>query len=184
MFGDGRMRIGDNLFFAPGIKFSDVDTTGETFAQQLDCRIRGFYLQPVRSLIQSGHAFAAGVILVVAIDALARLETGSEEVGKRFQDWCVTHLTNCSKPISKRFYDAFRNGLVHEARIKNGGEFSLEANEMFQEMGDVLVCNPARLLAEVESVVAVCVRTLDSDPGKLQAVRGRILEDFACEFRN
>jgi len=79
------MRIGDHLYFAPDITFSNVDITGTTLAQQMGDRIRGFYLEPAHVLIENGHAFASGVMLVVAIDALARLETGSQNVGERFR---------------------------------------------------------------------------------------------------
>ena len=178
------MRIGEHLFFAPGITFANVDTTGTTLAQQVGERIRGFYLRPVRSLVEGGHAFASGVMLVVAIDALARLETGSEKVGERFRDWCTAYLPSCTDPISKRFYEAFRNGLVHEARIKDGGEFSLEIKDTFQEIGDILSCNPMLLLAEVESALAAYIRTLEEDSAQLGAVRDRILKDFAYEFEN
>ena len=89
LLGGNEMKIGEHLYFAPGIKFSSVDTTSATLAQQLNERIRGFYLHPARLLVEGGHAFAAGVMIVVAIDALARLDTGSEKVGERFRNWCT-----------------------------------------------------------------------------------------------
>jgi len=178
------MRIGDHLYFAPDITFSNVDITGTTLAQQMGDRIRGFYLEPAHVLIENGHAFASGVMLVVAIDALARLETGSQNVGERFRGWCNAHLPSCTASISERFYDTFRNGLVHEARIKDGGEFTLEADSTFQERGKILSCNPTHLLAEVALALAAYVKTLEAEPAELEAVRNRILKDFSYEFNN
>ena len=178
------MKIDDHLYFAPGIKFSEVDTTDTTLAQQIGDRIRGFYLEPARVLIESGHAFASGVLLVVAIDALARLETGNQNVGDRFKEWCNDHLHNCTASISRQFYEKFRNGLVHEARIKDGGEFNLENDSTFEEKGLILSCNPTHLLAKVDSALAAFVQTLEAEPAELEAVRNRILEDFSYEFDN
>ena len=178
------MRIGDHLYFAPEITFSNVDTTGTTLAKQMGDRIRGFYLEPARVLIKNGHAFASGVMLVVAIDSLARLETGEQRVGVRFKKWCNDYLHSCTASINKRFYEAFRNGLVHEARIKDGGEFSLEADSTFQEIGKILSCNPTHLLTEIESALAAYVQTLEAEPAELEAVRNRILEDFSYELGN
>ena len=179
------MRIREHLYFAPGIKFSNIDTTGTTIAEQVCSRIQGFYLQPVHLLIEGGHAFAAGVMLVVAIDALARLETGNARVGDRFRYWCTAHLPSCTDTtISKRFYEAFRNGLVHEARIKDGGEFSLEIERTFKEIGKILSCNPKYLLGEVETALSAYRIALEEDVAQLEAVRGRILNDFAYELNN
>lgn len=178
------MRIREHLYFAPGITFSNVDTSGIALAQQISSRFQGFYLKPVRLLVEGDHAFASGVLLVAAIDALARLETGNHKVGERFQSWCTAHLPSCKDTITNRFYELFRNGLVHEARIKDGGEFSLEIQNTFQESGLILSCNPKRLLAEVESALVAYIRTLEVDPEKLEVVRGRILKDFTYEFSN
>ncbi len=178
------MRIGEHLYFAPDITFSNVDTAGVNLPQQVAERIRGFYLVPTRALAEAGHAFASGVMLVAAIDALARLKTGRDDVGGRFRDWCTAHLPSCTDAISERFYKGFRNGLVHEARIKDGGEFSLEARETFKEIGDILSCNPTCLLAEVELALDAYLRILEVDPTKLEALRGRIRDDFAYELSN
>lgn len=178
------MKIGEHLYFAPGTKFTSVDTTGTALTRQLDERIRGFYLHPVLLLVEGGHAFAAGVLIVVAIDALARLDTGSEKVGERFRNWCTANLHSCKEQISKRFYESFRNGLVHEARIKDGCEFTFEIKDTFQEIGDILSCNPTHLLAEVESALDSFIKTLEKDSAKLGEVRERILKDFDYEFKN
>jgi hypothetical protein len=178
------MRKGKHLYFAPGITFSNVDTTGVNLPQQVGERIRGFYLVPARALAELGHAFASGVMLVTAIDALARLQTDRNDVGGRFQEWCTTHLSSSKDAISKRFYENFRCGLVHEARIKNGGEFSLDFSETFQENGNILSCNPTFLLAEVEAALNAYIRTLELDPTKLETLRHRICDDFVYEFRN
>ena len=178
------MRIREHLYFAPGVKFADVDIDGRTLADQVAHRVRSFYLQPACALVDAGHAFASGVMIVVAIDALARLQTGRADVGGRFRDWCTANLPSCDAAISRRFYEAFRNGLVHEARIKDGCEFSLEARETFVKIGDILSCNPALLLGEVEAALDAYVRTLEANAAELESLRCRIRQDFGYELSN
>jgi hypothetical protein len=80
------MRIGDDLYFAPGILLSQVELSGPQCGTQLPGqfkrRMAGFYIKPAELCAQGGHTFAAGLFLVSCIDALARLRFGGD-VGKR-----------------------------------------------------------------------------------------------------
>ena len=178
------MRIRDHLYFAPDTKFTDVNLTGDDLVMQVAKRIQGFYLNPARLLANNGHAFASGVMLLTAIDALARIQTGRDDVGGRIKDWCTANLPSYNEVISKRFYDDFRNGLVHEARIKNGGDFSLEGDETIQEMGDILSCNPLHLHDEIELALESFIQLLLEDSSKFEIFRQRICDDFSYEFNN
>lgn len=40
------MKIGDLLFFAPGIRFDELDLTGAKLPEQLQQRIGGYYVEP------------------------------------------------------------------------------------------------------------------------------------------
>ena len=122
------MKIGESLYFAPEIKFSDLDLSGKNLPGQLDSRMRAYYLEPAKALAQNGHAFASGLLLVSCIDALSCLQSKPKaSVRRRFCSWIKTGLPSFgSAAIAERFYCEFRNGLVHEARIKKGGQFSLE----------------------------------------------------------
>jgi hypothetical protein len=72
-------RIAENLSFAPGITFADLDIiNGERLPTQFRQRMAGFYLNPAIDLAVDDHAFAAGVLVVCAIDALALLNAGSQ----------------------------------------------------------------------------------------------------------
>src|ERR1700733_9690935 len=67
------MRQGDDLFFAPGVRFSEVDLTGPALTKQYRARIEGLYLGPARLCIDQNYAFAAGLLLVSTIDFMAGL---------------------------------------------------------------------------------------------------------------
>jgi hypothetical protein len=89
--------------------------------------MNGFYLEPAARCAADRHAFAAGVLLVTCIDALARMRFNNPKVGDRIKRFAREELRSFSASgLATRFYEDFRNGLVHEARIKNGGQFSLD----------------------------------------------------------
>jgi hypothetical protein len=112
------MRLGDILYFAPGIRFDGVDVDGPRLPEQFKRRMVGFYLEPARECTRLSFAFAAGVLLVSCVDALARLRFG-DGVGKRFKKFAAEELQSLSGgDVAERLYDEFRNGLVHEARLK------------------------------------------------------------------
>src|SRR5262245_37143228 len=104
------------VFFAPGIGFEEVDPNGAEFLRQFEQRIEGFYLAPAVDCIGSDHAFAAGTLLVSCVDALARFKYGiAATVHYRFTNFASNELVSFGGGLSERFYDEFRNGLVHEA---------------------------------------------------------------------
>ena len=143
------MRIGDYLYFAPGIKFVELDLTGAKIAEQYETRIKGFYLDPAEQLIDNNHVFASGVLLVSCIDALAKLRYGGR-VGERFRKFAKDEMVSFKDDhIAQLFYNDFRNGLVHETRIKNGGEFSLEQENTAAVYYFSLRVNPFYLHQEV-----------------------------------
>ena len=173
------MRIGDYLYYAPKIRFSEVDLTGKQLPRQFKKRIRGFYLDPAEELLQSGHSFAAGLLLVSCIDALARLQLHSEEVGNRFKSWIQSEIPSFNDPeIAKMFYVHFRNGLVHEARIKSGGEFSLEAETAVNQTPFSLVVNPSALYKEIEAALTNFISLIETN----EEVRETFVQTHKEEF--
>lgn len=75
---------------------------------------------------------------MTTIDVLSRLKYDIDEVRKRYVSWLVSEIPDFGLPIPKYkdqkladlFYKQFRNGLVHEGRIKDGGQFSYIFGEM------------------------------------------------------
>ena len=89
------MRIGDFLFFAPNVSFSELDLDSVNIAELWERRIEGFYLRPCEELAANEHAFAAGLLVLTAIDAISKYEadsTGvkSHMVGVRFKSFVRT----------------------------------------------------------------------------------------------
>lgn len=147
------MKIDDILYFAPKIKFSQVDWNGRKLANQFKARIEGFYLEPARKCAESEYAFAAGTLLVSCVDALARLRFGGN-VKTRFTKFARKELQSFSRDnLAERFYEEFRNGLVHKARLKQGAQFSLGIGRTLKRFDGILVVNPEHLAGELSSAL-------------------------------
>ncbi len=176
------MRIGDVLYFAPGLRFTQVDFDAATVAGQVKRRIVGYYLQPVEECSKHGHAFAAGVLLVSCIDAMAWLRFGGS-VGDRFRHFAHDELSSfASDELAARFYEDFRNGLVHEVRIKRGGQFSLELQSTVQELNGVLLVNPKQLAREIRKALMRYVELVSCQDVERARLAANLKRDFAMEF--
>jgi len=158
------MRIEDQLYFAPNILFADVDFGGAGLPEQFRARIRGFYLGPAHACAQDGHAFAAGALVLLCVDALARLQTGDPVVGRRFKNFVRDHLPSfASEARAACLYEDFRNGLIHEGRIKSGAQFSLDAPETLTSINGIVLVNPVVLANEVGGALDRYVDVLHAD---------------------
>jgi hypothetical protein len=179
------MLIKEELYYAPDIRFADLDLSGNLLPDQFKTRIHGYYLLPAAQACEAGHAFAAGALLVSCIDALARIRSGNKAVGPRFRNWCEQELPSFrGNQISIRFYDDFRNGLIHEARIKNGGEFTLESNSTVERKDHILSINPLCLLKEVSVALDRYVALLKQNGNERNSFLQKIVSDFAYELNH
>jgi len=182
------MREGDDLFFAPGIRFGEVDLVGDALADQYRARIDEFYLAPARLCIERSYAFAAGLLLVSTIDFMAGLQHSAEglaerNVGADFRRFARHELQSFQTgDLAQRLYDEFRNGLTHEARIKNAGEFSFDWPQTVRLAGGGLCINPTYLLREVEDALDRQIAELSWDDAKRKEAADRLRVLFAKEF--
>lgn len=145
------MKTEDGLYFAPDVLFKDVDPDNPKFPEQLRKRIAGFYLEPAKLCCCTKHPFAAGVLLVCSIDALARycFPEDSDAGGERFKKFARKQLRSFrTNGLDDRLYRDVRCGLVHEARLKKGVQFSFEKKKTVDITDNVLVINP-QYLADV-----------------------------------
>lgn len=177
------MKINDRLYFAPGIRFSEVDIDGPELPDHFRRRLDGFYIEPAEKCAQCGYAFAAGVLLVSCIDALAYMRFGGP-VRKRFEKFTREQLRSFSSgDLAKRLYDDFRNGLVHESRVKNGGQFSLDVGETVIQSDGILIVNPTCLAQETSVALRSYVHLLQMDNAERKKLAERLNKDISEEFR-
>jgi hypothetical protein len=182
------MRVEDKLYFAPGIWFSDVDLDGPHLPDQFRQRVDGFYIKPAEECTQCvNHAFAAGVLLVTCIDALARLRfptISDRQSGKRFKEFVRKELPSFSDDkLADRFYRELRNGLVHQGTLNEGAQFSLDFDETVRQCDGILIVNPKCLAKEVSSALDSYVRLLQEKETERQRLAGKLKEDHTKDFQ-
>ena len=115
--------------------------------------------------------------------ALARLRFGGG-VGARFQKFVGEELRSFSGGgVAQRFYDDFRNGLVHEARLKKGGQFSLKTKTTVEELGGLLLINPVYLAQEVRAALGSYVTLLGHDNSERERPAEALRQDHSDDFR-
>lgn len=90
------------------------------------------------------------MLLLSALDALARLLTGISGVGERFRS--AAEEIGVESSSSRPFYDFYRNGLLHEARIKSGACFGQAAKEILQKIDGEILVNPGILSKAVRAL--------------------------------
>jgi hypothetical protein len=176
-------RIADTLFFAPGIAFAALDIdTGERLPTQFRQRIAGFYLNPAVDLAAERHAFAAGVLVVCAIDALALFTTGSQTVTGRIIAFCRNIPELADEENARIFCQSFRHGLVHHARVMDGNEFSDRIKQIAVRNGEHLAVNPLLLAKKVLEMLDEYVDGLNRDPEAKAALLKKIKRTFRYEL--
>jgi hypothetical protein len=84
---------------------------------------------------------------------------------------------------AKRFYEEFRNGLVHEGRLKNGAQFSLETSATVEPVNGILLVNPTYLAAEVRSALDAYVALTTNDVGERGRLGASLWQDLEDDFR-
>lgn len=178
------------LYFSPKFPFATLDLNDPIKAvEAFRDRIEGFYLEPARLLRKNGLAFACGLICCAAIDFLARY---SGIRGKnRIAEWLKSSMPDFrqqdpnkkSVTLAERFSEDFRHGLVHEGRIRNLGEFSLETEELVKVDGQAMIVNPGLLLDSIQKAFDGYCATLDKNGGACSSLVNRLRNDFSKEIK-
>ena len=195
-----RTREGE-LYYSPSCKFEDLKKVidngdKDKIIIMFKERVKKLYLKPARLLIEHakedrnmGFVFSAGLICVSVIDFLGRFYTGCPEgdVGSRFICWLLSYM----RPpfdgyLANRFYKDFRNGLVHECRIKNGGEFSLSIDNLFVlkrvDNRKYLVVNPEALLEKIKDGFNKYLEDLRKNNILSEELINCLKKDFESDF--
>jgi hypothetical protein len=175
------------LYFAPETPYSEVRIDDDEIISQFRDRLVGFYLRPAKQLIAPETTFAAGVLVICCMDALSRYDVDYHRFTKhseRFPKWIAGELRSFQgdEKLAIRFYKAFRCGLVHEARIKYVGEFSLDTKRTVTLHGNFFVINPYLLLDEVLDALNVFVSKSIGDNAFAQHFKAEMRKDFGGHF--
>lgn len=175
-------------------------------------RLFGFYIGPARLLDLNNYGFATGIMCICIIEFLARIQCSrpnvkSYESSQLFMEWlaqnvkeldyngrrrCINYITSNNVHVCfdvpegvSDFYYYFRNGIVHEGRIKNGYQFSYSHNMLvFAKPDDnLLIVNPRLLLKKLEVIANGYITGLRTDYRSYhEAIDGSIYSRFKKTF--
>lgn len=185
------MKVGDYLYFSKCIKFSDLDLDNiKHTVNAFQSRVEDFYLRPARDVLKNEYAFAGDVLCCACIDFLARYSFPDKCVGDRMEEWLCKNIPQFadedprtpSQTLARSFYCDFRNGLVHEGRVKNLGQFPLENDQLIKMEGRVMVVNPRQLLDLMESAFCKYCSELKSDRCRAETLIAQLRKDFEQEI--
>ena len=181
------MRLGDILYFSPKYKFSVLNWDDEKILiDAFKDRVEGFYIKPIKKLNDDENVFAAGVLCLTTIDFLARITIEANTVGERIERWLKKYITEFnqndpndrSRTRALRFYEEFRNGLVHEGRIKNCGQFSDNFSELIHMEDTIMVINTVLLLKAIKTSFETYMDNVENDTTLFNQFRCALIRDF------
>jgi len=172
----------------------DTGTDSEEVLNAFKQRIEDLYLTPARLLCEklneqynernkAGYSFALGLICLCTIDALARYKYCGARTGSRFKKWLIKYI-GIEEDDANCLYNKFRNGLVHEARIK-GGCFLCEGEQsaqLLQREGEYVEVDPVILWKKVCKGFEKYIEELRKDNEKRQKLIDKLKEDFNAEL--
>jgi hypothetical protein len=178
------MKVGEYLYFAPGLAFANIDFRLTELPRQYQRRIEGYYLKPAEYLINEEYGFGAGLLILCAIDALGKVDYPISQVADRFKAYCQKRLISFSnEELAGYLYDAFRCGIVHEARVKDGAEFSLESKTSVEYAPGGVRVNPVHLLSEVRAALDKQMREIESNQEQMVIFKEYVLKQFSHELQ-
>ncbi len=181
------MLIGNVTYFAPSVPFEDLDLSGEQLPEQLLARLESYYLGPAERCIKVRDAFAAGVLLVTCIDAVSRFDFGpnraERKVGKNFSTFVRIRLPSFrDRKRATLLYEKYRNGLVHEARLKEGCQFSFGLNGTLDMSGKFPVVDPSLLLGELRGAIGALIQEMRDSKAFQKELVKYVRREFAYEI--
>ena len=182
------MNVRDIIYFSPSIRIEDLDFDNrehiiDAFAE----RISSYYIRPAEILNNSRCAFATGIILMSTIDAINNYKNN---IAHRIEQFIIDteefqyYGDKDQNSIRSEFRDSLRNGVVHEGRVKNGGQFSYEIPFNFVYQEGFLVINPDRLYNRVNIYFEQFINDLRNDNQIYQIFIDKLRHQFEQNINN
>ena len=180
------MIIGDYLYFSPEFKFKDIDFDNRLhIITAFTARVEGFYLNAASYLIDQNQYFTAGLICIATIDLLAKMSLNSRG-NARIVEWLEINIPVFRKKddggfystLAERFCKEYRNGLVHECRVKNGGQFAEQFDCTLKIINNVMIINPSYLVKDIHKSLIIYTDKLHKNDAIYHRFKRRLKNDY------
>jgi len=182
------MKIKELLYFSPKDKYSELNwDKRDELIRAFENRVKGFYLQPAEQLNKNKMGFATGVLCMTTMDFLAKLFFNNSKrmvkwLKKNIKEFCKIDPNFTNRTLADRFNDEFRNGLIHEGRIKNVGQFSYDFPEIINMEEEVMIVNPGKLLCKIEFLLDNYIKQVKESESLFLKFRESLRKDFKREI--
>ena len=80
--------------------------------------------------------------------------------------------------LARRFCKEFRNGLVHEGRIKSCGQFSNNFSKLIHMEDRIMIINSALLLEAIKTSFETYMDRVENDTSLFHQFRCALIRDF------
>lgn len=101
---------------------------------------------------------------------------------KNIKEFCKIDPNFTNRTLADRFNDEFRNGLIHEGRIKNVGQFSYDFPEIINMEEEVMIVNPGKLLCKIEFLLDNYIKQVKESESLFLKFRESLRKDFKREI--
>jgi hypothetical protein len=183
------MRLEDVLYFSENYRFEELDL--ENTSLLIDAfvdRVESFYFRPALSLSDINYSFAKGTLTLAAIDFIGLFFYGTNNSDRIKKFCCELKSVKDQDPteiafIIKTINESFRNGLIHEGRIKKLGQFAPDIDRIIEIRENFAVINPTILLQEVQELFHAKVNVLRSSKEKQFQFKKQFKNAFEDEIK-
>jgi hypothetical protein len=179
------MREADGLYYAPGVSYADL--SAKDVVPLFRARLRGFFLEPARGLVDRGEDFAALCVLLNLFEALAEAHavanaTGVDEPLPRLKALLHEYRVE-NADAREKFVDLCRNGLIHHGRLNRGSELDRAQQPSLRLLpGFAVAVNVVALMSDAERVIESVLDTLTSGGMPMQRWRAHFHRVFRREL--
>lgn len=187
------MRFEDEIYFSRNYEWTSINVLDpEDLVVKFEDRVTTIYLEQARKLIKDEknsfyNSFAAGIILFCTIEWLGTFLTSKSGFKNKLNVFLQqsSYFTAFDKKeqdtITKTIVECFRNGIVHNGRVKEACQFDIFFDKkLFVVNNGLLIINTEPLYDLVANVLLEYVKLLKKDQGE----RDEFVNIFKKEFKS
>lgn len=185
------MQFEDEIYFSKNFEWKSVDINdGIDLANKYNDRIRTLYMDQANLLLSKDefyNSFTAGIILFAVIDCLGTFLTTKKGFKNKLDEFLKEseEFNKLNKVdgivISKMITKCFRNGIIHNSRVKESCQFDYNFdNKLFVLHEDILIINTKHLFELVSVVLNSYIDRVITNEVEMSVFK----KTFAIEFES